>query len=255
MENNFHTVECNNCGLIFINPRPTYKQVITRYNSEFYFNGHEGLYEDWLQNSEKKLSYLSRIEHGKNLLEIGCAKGHFLKFANKQGYKVTGIDISDYAINYIKSEIGFNVIAGEIHSIEFSDRFDVICFFDVLSHVYSPTLFFEGISKNLKNGGFLFARVGDKGGQWKTFRQGKWYAPDHLFHFSKELLKNTLLKNGLEIIETFPAFDSEYPYLFETFITDDYHMKSKIIEYNTVIHDLAINSGIMDDYYFIAIKK
>jgi SAM-dependent methyltransferase len=255
VENGYNTVECNNCGLIYINPRPKYSDVMARYNSKNYFDGHEGLYDDWVKNSENKLKYLFEINHEKDLLEIGIGKGHFLKFAHNQGYNVFGIDVSQYAIDFVKYNLGFNVKCGEINEIDFGIQFDVICFFDVLSHVYNPTDFFTGISKHLKTGGILLARVGDKGGQWKTFRQGKWYAPDHLYHFSKQLLSNELGKVGIEIIRIFPAFDSEYPYLEETFISENNSFTEKIKEYNKIIHDIAIQAEIMDDYYLLAKKN
>jgi SAM-dependent methyltransferase len=252
VENGFNTVECDSCGLIYINPRPTYPNILSRYNSQAYFDKHEGLYNDWVENSREKLKYLLEVEHSCDLLEIGVGKGHFLQFAATQGYNVFGLDVSQYVISHVESKLGFNVKCGEVNEVDFGIQFDVVCFFDVLSHVYSPTIFLRGISKQLKQGGILLARVGDKGGQWKTFRQGKWHAPDHLYHFSKCLLKESLNNAGLELVKTFPAFDSEYPYLRETFISKNQATLKKLDIYNAAIHKLSLEEGIMDDYYLLA---
>ena len=72
------------------------------------------------------------------LLDIGCGSGSLIKLLSTKlkKYNFTGFDISEDLINIAKKinkDTSSNFIAGDVYSIEFDMRFNVICASGVLS--------------------------------------------------------------------------------------------------------------------------
>ncbi len=106
---NYYTyVRCNNCSLIYLNPRPEYDRsfVETAYedyaeDDTFYQSGELNHHDKTalehnnfiIQQIESKIGFKGR------LLEIGCATGLFLQASKNNGWKdILGIDVSNKMI-------------------------------------------------------------------------------------------------------------------------------------------------------------
>jgi SAM-dependent methyltransferase len=80
------------------------------------------------KNLEEIINLLN-LENG-NILEIGCGSGHDVKFLSKKGFNVTGIDISEKAINIAKinNENCKNIkfIIGDIQNNLPDEKYDII---------------------------------------------------------------------------------------------------------------------------------
>ena len=221
VENGFNTVKCNNCGLIYLNPRPTEAELVAGYEKEYFADrrANEGLQ---LRKAEKQFELMSRHMNKVSkdgplrVLELGSGIGAFLKIATERHLDVTGADVSEYACSYSQEKFDVHVLQGIIEELALaSSSFDIVAFFDVSSHVRSPRKFFAAISRVLKPHGIVFARVGDKGGVWQWYRRGRWSAPEHLYHFTRPVLLKYLSDAGLTKVKTYPAFDSSFPSLRE----------------------------------------
>jgi 2-polyprenyl-3-methyl-5-hydroxy-6-metoxy-1,4-benzoquinol methylase len=97
------------------------------------------------------------------LLEIGCAYGYFLKYAEKY-FKTCGMDISDWAIDRAREVTRkTKLITGDIRTdlapLSEDNRFDVIVALDVLEHVESPENILKALHHLLSDEGYLFFRV------------------------------------------------------------------------------------------------
>jgi len=95
----------------------------------------------WIYNHSGSRSYGKR-DHGffahdillemkpESLLDVGCGKGNFVEWANKQGISAVGLDFAS----------GYGVMA-DILDMPFEDkRFDVVTAFDVLEHIKRENL-------------------------------------------------------------------------------------------------------------------
>ncbi|EAJ0333495.1 class I SAM-dependent methyltransferase [Campylobacter lari] len=63
-----------------------------------------------------------------NILEIGCGWGNNLKFLKQEGYDPIGVDFSQEAIEYLKTQ-NYNVFCGDIAKInmeKYRSKFDLI---------------------------------------------------------------------------------------------------------------------------------
>ena len=261
VEHGFNTVKCKSCGLIYLNPRPKADAVVQGYEKE-YFADRKVNEEVRLGLARRQLDLLrkhtipERSGNPLRLLETGSATGTFLKVAVDAGFDVTGIDISEYACQYAQERFEVNVLTGIIEELHLKpESFDVVAFFDVLSHVSSPRRFFQSVARVLKPGGLMIARVGDKGGFWEGFRQGRWSAPEHLYHLSKPLVNDYLSEVGITTIKRYPAFDSIFPTIREWTHPKPRPVYLAVAAIEFIARKFFRTIGVTEDYYIIAKKN
>ena len=122
----------------------------------------EGVGHRELANSQRnrnRLHELSCYREGGKLLEIGCGKGGFLELAARD-YDVSGIDISEYAVNTMKPTLGDRVRRVDVKDVRFpSAHYDVVAAFNVLEHLEHPASVVVKIHNSLKGGGILIGSV------------------------------------------------------------------------------------------------
>ena len=221
-------VECNNCGLIFVKENVNENEIKDIYSKGYYTGRDERGYKNYIKKHSNtflnKISKLSRrfkgnptkdihlinryVKHKGKLLEIGCAAGFFLQEAKKNGWDVTGVEISDFAANFAKDELNLNVFNEKIERIINSgklkkDQFDVVTLWDTLEHIAKPSSLLKSVNYLLKINGILFfstlnidsTEYINNGKNWKYFRP-----PKHLFYFSESTIKKYLEKYGFDII-------------------------------------------------------
>ena len=75
----FTVVECRECGLAFVNPRPSFSEIFKYYPDDFYkyFEIEIKLHEKRYEHEAQYLSSITSRKGKKILLDIGCANGDF----------------------------------------------------------------------------------------------------------------------------------------------------------------------------------
>ena len=110
--------KCISCKLLFTFPVPDSSKV---YDDSYFSGAEKGFgYVDYDLDKEpmtptfnKYLDLLSGFgKTNGDLLDIGCATGFFIKLAKNKGFKVIGIEFSDYAAKKGRDS-GLNVITGD----------------------------------------------------------------------------------------------------------------------------------------------
>jgi len=95
------------------------------------------------------------------ILEIGFGVGHFLDWARRQGYTVTGVEIIDEFVEAATAR-GHTVFAGTAQSTISlkNDQFDLIVAFDVFEHLSVGELLnlFDFLKQILSSDGLILAR-------------------------------------------------------------------------------------------------
>lgn len=233
MPGKFNIVKCKNCGLVYINPRPTKNEIKKFYpeNYEFYrqievnenqslsfwqhtkelivktnIGGELKIIKDRLDNillgEIPKIRRLEGIKKGK-VLDLGCGIGVYLKTLKELEWETVGIDINFRAVKIAKESFGLNVFCGELHDLSFPDKsFDVVTAYASFEHVHNPSKLLQEVHRVLKNSGLFVIYLQNSGCiELKIFKT-YWYhldVPRHLYNFSTKTLKAILHKNGFSV--------------------------------------------------------
>jgi 2-polyprenyl-3-methyl-5-hydroxy-6-metoxy-1,4-benzoquinol methylase len=200
-------VQCQSCGLIYQNPRPSIDEMDQHYPQDYEPYNSDKKSPSWLQRKavnygfEKRAKNVIAYKAKGSLLDIGCATGTFLNhMRQKHNWQVCGVEISSYAAQAAKEMYGLDVFNGMLEQANFPDgSFDAVTMWDVLEHLHDPSNTLREIHRILKPGGILVFRVpnGDSldarlfGPYWAGFD-----APRHLYVYQRSTLHKLLEKNG-----------------------------------------------------------
>jgi 2-polyprenyl-3-methyl-5-hydroxy-6-metoxy-1,4-benzoquinol methylase len=205
---------CNSCGLLYLSPRPTRETISAYYPGEY--SGHKGAIEDewfpimrWIRR--RKLSKRRRlIEHFSSrkqgrVLDVGCATGLFLNEMAQAGWQAAGVELTASAVEYARRRFGLDVFEGTLGESPYEPAsFDVITFWDVLEHTFSPTEELTIAARLLRPGGLLVLNVPN----WNSVNRrlfGRYWsgldAPRHLYVFTYQTLETLLSRAGFSVID------------------------------------------------------
>lgn len=212
----FSVVQCQSCGLIRTNPRPTAETIGFYYPDSYgpYLSTKKNLQYNNLMKIVQKIyrtlcpsnsQIIPTLIPGK-MLEIGCASGSFLAEMATQGWQVEGIEFSENAANIARAA-GLLVHSGSIESItEVSAPFDLITAWMVIEHLHNPVAALTKLAEWSKPNAYLALSVPNAQAFEFGFFQGRGFAlhlPNHLYHFTPTTLTLLLDKTGWQIERIF----------------------------------------------------
>lgn len=218
----FQLMQCNTCGLVFTNPRPTEEEAPQYYESEEYIshsNTQEGIINKMYHlvrkvNIRKKFSLVQSLTAGGTLLDVGCGTGEFLNYAKRRGWKVAGVEPAERARNFARQRYGLSVSDPQDLCSMSAGSFNVITLWHVLEHVHSLRSYAERLSAILKKGGVLIVAVPNRRSLDARIYGDKWAAydvPRHLYHFTRENLPALFEPFDLELATIHPMrWDAYY---------------------------------------------
>jgi len=196
-ENNL--CQCNQCGLVFVKFQPCWEEIKKIYQKNYFKSSYSCLYgyQDYLSDKgniiRTAVRRLKKIESflGRRgrLLDLGCATGFFLEAAQKRGWDVSGLEISDYAAGLARKSLGRKIIQNTLSEASFPVQyFDVITAWDYLEHISDPKGEIKKASSLLKKGGLFVLSTPDISSLPAKLAGDKWmgFKPlEHLYYFSK----------------------------------------------------------------------
>jgi 2-polyprenyl-3-methyl-5-hydroxy-6-metoxy-1,4-benzoquinol methylase len=220
-------VECEFCGLAFVNPRPREAAISEIYSADYYgVADKEGVgYQGYSSiESIDALDYTARqrmalIERhvsvkGQRVLEIGCATGEFAHVASKAGAAVTACDYSADAIDLARCrypEVSF--VAGTVEDLLVeAKKFDVVVAFEVIEHVLEPRAWVNDVGRLVDTGGFLILTTpnyecGKSLGLQHWLGTNSSY--EHLHFFSCKVLQKLIEENGFSLLSSYSSGSGE----------------------------------------------
>ncbi len=164
-EKTFDLVRCKRCGLVRVDPMPSVEAVRALYSGEYFESDfscgvRKGTYleSEAMRVGEYReiLNEIRKLRPSGRLLEIGCAAGSFLKYAERSGYEVEGVDVSEWASSMAREQFGIKVNVGRLMEVGFADEsFDVVFCGDLLEHEPDPVGFLREVRRVLKPGGII----------------------------------------------------------------------------------------------------
>lgn len=208
----FSVVRCQNCGLVYLNPQPSYQELKPFYNENyFHWYGKKGLirgfFKKILYSQNPKFYKWKVIDSKKNgkFLDIGCSTGikdaKFMK--DFPGWEFYGIEPDEIAFQDALKIKGFKAKKGFLEDANYPEKFfDAILMNQVLEHISNPKETIKECYRILKDDGNLIITVPDFGSLDSKMFGRFWYhldIPRHLFHFNKQTLARVLRESGFFI--------------------------------------------------------
>ena len=193
-------VRCQSCEFIYVNPIEKASKISEDY-SQMESADVSIIRRSRLRATKSQLGLIEKYKNGTHLLDIGCGEGFFLYNASKAGYNARGIELSQYAVGYAKSEFGLDIEAGCFREAQFPENyFDVVTMWQVLEHMPYPLSILKDAHRILKPGGLLAVSTPDIGGIPARVLRRRWWniRRIHINQFTTETLMNMLQSAGLK---------------------------------------------------------
>jgi SAM-dependent methyltransferase len=202
----FAVVRCDECGLHFTSPRPDVETIGQFYPSTY--RPHRRPRErDHGPRFRRLSAALGRTAPGR-LLDFGCGGGALLAWAARQGWSVTGLDVSADAVQAVRSGLGVRVLQGTLpHPALAPSSFDVVTMWHVLEHVHDPLAVLTAARRLLAPGGRLAVAVPNIAGTAFRWFGPAWFGldlPRHLTHFTPTTLRRMLERVGFRVVSIRP---------------------------------------------------
>lgn len=206
----YRMVRCNSCGLVRSDPAgdpdliaQLYRQSTFDYGSEIDNIGRT--YRDYLARLD---NYGVRKD---TLLEVGCGNGFFLQYAAQHGYRnVYGVEPSRHAVEQAPPELRQAIVCDIMRPGLFpTASLDVICFFQVLDHLFDPAEILRVCHEALKPGGFALCLNHDIGAL--SARVLKHRSPiidiEHTYLYDPNTISALFSRAGFDVVETGKALN------------------------------------------------
>ncbi len=140
----------------------------------------------------------------KDLLEIGCGKGHYLRRLEGCIDNCIGIEFNNKAIaNKVTS---YPIVPKSIEefSEKNSDCFDVVCSFQVLEHIPDPASFLLASIKTLRRGGKLIVSTPNNDYHAYINQEDAFdLPPHHIGHFNSAVYQSIGDYLGVDLVDIY----------------------------------------------------
>jgi len=210
----FELQRCQRCGLMYLSPRPTPQSIGAYYPPDY--TPYRPPVEDerfglmrWMRRRKLArrrtlIEKYSGLKRGR-VLDVGCATGLFLHEMQLAGWTAVGVEPIQSAADFARRRFGLEVFQGMLGDAPFApDTFDVITFWDVLEHTFSPQDELANAARLVKPGGIVAINVPN----WDSFdRQpaGRYWqgfdTPRHLYVFTRPTLTQLLENAGFRVLD------------------------------------------------------
>jgi 2-polyprenyl-3-methyl-5-hydroxy-6-metoxy-1,4-benzoquinol methylase len=150
-----------------------------------------------LLNARWRLDLIRRYTSSGRLLEVGCARGDFLRIA-KESFDVYGVEPNPELA-------AWSARVAPVHQDVIEkmplDGFDVAASFHVIEHVSSPRQFVQAMSDRVKPGGLVVIETPNIASLPFRMLKSKWrqFIPEHYYFFEPASITRLMKGAGLEV--------------------------------------------------------
>jgi len=208
----FSVARCRSCGLVQTWPRPTaatldaayagtYDSPESRDGLQTFYEGRVGrLLNHYRLITIEKVRPVVDTDH---IVDVGCSYGHFLQYARQaRGARTTGLDTDqgslDHAVDPTHCTYRLEPLT---HDTLPSESATIITFLECLEHDPHPITTLRSARRVLVPGGLVSIELPMWDSGWRPVFGRFWhplFAPQHLTHFSRRTLEDTVRAAGLE---------------------------------------------------------
>lgn len=207
-KNSYMVVQCQACGVGYVNPQPKPGRLADFYRTEYFAPGspqaagaqHLAQRDIKRATARLRLRLIQELGPKGRLLDMGCGGGYFLQAAQEGGWSAVGLEPWPDSARQAARGRHIRVIAGRLEQPPLAARsFDLVTMLDVLEHLVNPRECLERARSLLAPGGFLMVETPNMVG-WLTRLLGSRHPfvrpPEHLLYFTPSSLRLLLEQTG-----------------------------------------------------------
>jgi len=203
-------VKCRNCGLVYLNPRPSQQEIKEKYSAEYHIKRlleeepktTKEIEEGINKNIGRAEEIVSQFGNKGKLLDIGCGAGFFIACLRRYGWDVSGIDISEWATEFARKKLKLNVFTGTVEDIQYNEKFDIITMYHILEHLPNSSRSLKKVSEIITNDGVLIIKGPNLGSFDRVWHGNNWYGfsdKSHLYYFTPNTYQMILERAGFSV--------------------------------------------------------
>ncbi|MBW2973502.1 class I SAM-dependent methyltransferase [Candidatus Woesearchaeota archaeon] len=206
-KNGYQVVKCLGDGHLYVANPPDIAALSDLYSKEYFEGTAKVGYrsnvflnkQKQAQKASRKLARLQQLNNIRQVLDVGCGPGYFVKAAGDAGLDVSGCDISQAAADFAKDELSVDVVVGDFLEFEHTRFFDAITMFSYLEHTIDPRAHLDKAYKLLRHDGLLLLSVPNTEGLVRGIMGPRWRGfsvPEHLHFFNQQNLSKLVRDAG-----------------------------------------------------------
>lgn len=181
---------CSSCGMWVTSPRPRRDELHKVYPAGYH------------RRRAPDLAPRAEAPGRGAFLDVGCGVGDALAAARSQGWKCSGIEISEEAADIARSR-GFEVRVGDVQELELGEgQYDHIRCAHVLEHLPAPGEVLAKLARALRAEGEILVVVPNRRSFTSLVFRRYWYhldVPRHLSHFRPRDVAELASRSGLHV--------------------------------------------------------
>jgi 2-polyprenyl-3-methyl-5-hydroxy-6-metoxy-1,4-benzoquinol methylase len=211
--NQWKFVKCDDCGHVWLNPRPAISELSTIYPPHYYAYDYDKQVNPIARRGKEildKFKFDSILSHFNepthSFLDVGCGNGRFLKLMERRGLKrdqIYGIELGEQVIAKLREQ-GYRAFDKRVEDIQDipTNSIDLITMFHVIEHVDEPSQVVEKIATWLRPGGlFAIETPNIDSIDAELFQKSYWggyHIPRHWNLFNESTLRKLLKDHGFD---------------------------------------------------------
>lgn len=210
----FMAMRCEECGLVYLNPRPETSEFETIYPANYHaFDFSEKdfgiVYKIRARlEASRVLSWCKNLPDEAKILDVGCGDGFHLSLLRKYGkqnWQLEGIDIDERAIEMAEKS-GLKVHQGTVENLNLPENsYDFAFMIQTIEHVAHPEEVLSAVYKILKPGARLVVVTDNTDSiDFRLFKNAYWggyHFPRHWNLFNRKSLTKLAEKCGFAVAE------------------------------------------------------
>ncbi len=205
-------IKCAECGLVRADEIPDREKLERLYSESYFRSSDSGAfgYDDYIADRkkisktfEKRMEEIEKWAGQKGrILDVGCATGFSLEVAKKRGWESQGIEISEFACDFARRNLGIDIFCGSLAETELEPgTFDVITMWDYIEHCADPAGELAHANRLLRDGGLLVLTTPDISSLPARIWRSRWMGikeEEHLYYFSPDTVRRLLIKSHFD---------------------------------------------------------
>jgi len=190
-------------------------EILTKKNPLLWLTNQEPAY--W--GAHEAISNILKDFPNARLLEVGSGLGYFTYALYKSGYNITGLDISQEAVDKANKKYGnYYIYADATTYNQKVEKYDIIILTEVIEHLNEPIEFLQNLLSLLKDNGHIVLTTPNKSFFPKDSIWITDLPPIHSWWFSEESFIEIAnqLKCNISFIDYSPYYKTHMKEIFDT---------------------------------------